>query len=50
MSTTDDGVIEVLHTGTLFGVDDAGTLLASWPFGTTPTDLTNDLDILLKDA
>ncbi len=50
VSTTSDGTIEVLHTGTLFGVDASGTLLASWPFGTTPADLTNDLELLLKDA
>ncbi len=50
VSTDDDGVIEVLHTGTLFGVDDSGTLVASWPFGTTTSDLTSDLEILLKEA
>lgn len=44
------GTIEVLHTGTLFGVDDQGTLVASWPFGTPSSDLTSDLAILLAET
>ncbi len=50
VGTSDEGVVEVLHTGTLFGVDDSGTLVASWAFGTPQSDLLNDLEILLKDA
>lgn len=50
VTTTDDGDIEVLHSGTLFGVDDTGTLVVSWPFGTTTADLAHDLEILVKDA
>ncbi len=50
VGTSDEGVVEVLHAGTLFGVDDSGTLVASWAFGTPQSDLLNDLEILLKDT
>ncbi len=46
----EDGTVEVLHSGTLFGVDDSGTLVVSWPFGTSTADLAHDFDLLLKDA
>ncbi len=50
VTTADDGTVDVLHSGTLFGVDDTGTLVVSWPFGTTTADLAHDLEILVKDA
>ena len=33
--TAPDGTVEVGHTDYLFGVDDAGRLVISWPFGTS---------------
>ena len=50
VTTLDDGSIEVAHSGTLFAVDDQGTLTASWPFGTPSSDLQNDLSILLSET
>ncbi len=50
VSTAEDGSVEVLHSGSLFGVDDRGTLVASWPFGTPASDLANDLRLLLNGA
>jgi protein SCO1/2 len=50
VTTADDGDVEVLHTGSLFGVDDEGRLVASWPFGTPASDLTSDLELLLGEA
>lgn len=49
VTTNDDGVIEVSHTGTLYAVDDQGTLLVEWPFGTPRDALVADLRILLDD-
>lgn len=50
VNTLDDGGIEVLHTGTLFAVDDAGAIVVSWPFGTPVGDMVNDLEILLEET
>jgi protein SCO1/2 len=48
--TLDDGTIEVDHSPFLYAVDDQGRLVLTWQFGATPTDLANDLDILLDRA
>lgn len=45
-----DGSVDVLHSTSLFAVDDKGQLVASWPFGTPSADLANDLRILLEEA
>lgn len=50
VNTLDDGSIEVLHTGSIFAVDDEGRLVASWPFGTPTSDFTNDMRILLEET
>ena len=50
VTTLDDGSIDVVHTGSLFAVDDQGQLAASWPFGTPAEDLENDLRILLDET
>lgn len=44
--TTPEGEVEVGHTPALFVVDDLGKLKLTWPFGTTPADMTKDLNIL----
>ena len=45
-----DGEVEVGHTSYLFAVDDTGTLVLSWPFGTSADDLAGDLRQLLAAA
>jgi protein SCO1 len=50
VSVNDDGDIEVIHSASLYAVDDEGNLLVTWPFGISVEDLTNDLEILLETA
>lgn len=50
VTTLDDGTVDVIHSGTLFAVDDQGQLTASWSFGTPASDFVNDLDILLSET
>lgn len=47
VSSNEAGDIEVIHTGSLYAVDETGTLLVTWPFGTSIEDLSNDLEILV---
>ena len=47
VTETEDGEIEVLHTGSLYAVNRSGELLVSWPFGVPATDVAKDLRILL---
>ncbi len=47
VTVTDGGEVEVVHTGSLYAVDDTGRLVVTWPFGTSVEDLTDDLDLLL---
>jgi protein SCO1/2 len=43
-----NGDIDVVHSDTtLFAVDDTGTLVLTWPFGTTSDELAGDLRQLL---
>lgn len=42
------GEIEVSHSTSLYVVDDEGTLLLTWPFGTASTDISADLRDLLS--
>ena len=44
---TDEGDREVGHTANVFVVDEAGSVVLTWPFGVPATDMTNDLNILL---
>ena len=48
VETTDEGEIEVFHTGSLYAVDDTGTLVLTWPFGVPADDLASDLGRLLE--
>lgn len=41
---------EVSHSGALFVIDDTGTVVDVMPFGVTPDDIRNDLEILLEQA
>jgi protein SCO1/2 len=42
------GRVDVVHSDTtLFAVDDTGTLVLTWPFGTKPDELAGDLGQLL---
>jgi protein SCO1/2 len=50
VTTDDEGDIEVSHTGELYAVDDSGTVVMQWPFGTTYESLARDLRSLLAEA
>lgn len=41
--TTDDGEIEVSHSGFLYLVDDEGRLQVTWPFGLSSKDMAADV-------
>jgi protein SCO1/2 len=41
--TTDDGDVEVSHSGFLYLVDDEGRLLVTWPFGLSSRDMAADV-------
>jgi protein SCO1/2 len=43
----DGGEPEVSHTAELYVIDDAGTMLLAWPFGTTTDDIAADLQRLV---
>ncbi len=47
VTTTDDGEIEVAHSGTTYVVDDQGRVLVEWPFGVSADEMTSDLRLLL---
>jgi protein SCO1/2 len=47
VSVDADGTVEVIHTAHVFVVDDAGLIQVTWPFGTEPSDMVSDLEILL---
>ena len=48
--TSAAGEVEVGHSSNLFVVDDTGTLVLTWSFGTTSDELAGDLEQLLDDA
>ncbi len=50
VTPTDDGDVEVIHTGFLYVVDDQGQLLLTWPFGIPAEDMANDIEILLDQT
>lgn len=41
------GQRQVFHTDDLYAVDDSGTIVLAWPFGTTHPDIARDLTRLL---
>lgn len=48
--TNDEGDVEVSHTGDLYAVDDSGTVVMQWPFGTSYESITRDIRSLLAQA
>ncbi len=50
VGTDDDGDVEVSHTGELYAVDDSGTVVMQWPFGTDHESITRDIRSLLAEA
>ena len=50
VSTKPDGSIDVAHTTFLYAVDEHGSLVITWPSGTSADDLAADLRQLLRDA
>ncbi len=40
---TDDGAIEVSHSGFLYAVNDRGELVVAWPFGTASEEMAADI-------
>jgi protein SCO1/2 len=49
-ATDQHGDVEVGHGSFLFGVDDTGTLVITWPFGTPSDDLAADMEQLLAQS
>jgi cytochrome oxidase Cu insertion factor (SCO1/SenC/PrrC family) len=47
ITTHDDGTVEVSHTAIAYVVDDEGNVVVEWPFGTSPTAMAHDLQLLL---
>lgn len=45
-----DGGVDVVHTGSVFVVDDAGEVILVWTFGTSSADMTADLSELIDRA
>lgn len=50
VTTSDDGTVEVGHTGSTFVLDDEGKVAVVWPYGTTPDDMRGDLRLLAEQA
>ncbi len=48
--TSPAGDVEVGHSSNLFVVDDTGTLVLTWSFGTSADELAGDLEQLLDEA
>ena len=50
VETTEDGEIDVSHSGDLYAVDDRGDIVLQWPFGIPYEDLSADIAVLLADS
>lgn len=50
VTTNEDGDVEVAHTAELYAVDDTGTVVMQWPFGTSYESLARDLRSLLRET
>jgi len=46
VTTSDEGDIEVSHSGFLYLVDDQGRLVVTWPFGTSSSEMAADVEQL----
>ena len=50
VTTRPNGDVDVSHSDTgLFAVDDSGTLVLTWPYGSSSDDIAADLEQLLAD-
>lgn len=49
VSTNAEGEVEVSHTGELYAIDDTGTVVMQWPFGTSAESLERDVKSLLAE-
>jgi protein SCO1/2 len=47
VATNAEGTVEVSHSGNLYVVDPAGTVVLQWPFGLPADAIATDLEILL---
>lgn len=47
ISVDEKGKKQVAHTDDLYAIDDTGTIVLAWPFGTSPADISSDLRRLL---
>jgi protein SCO1 len=47
--TTDEGDVEVSHSGFLYLVDDQGRLVVTWPFGISSSEMAADVEQLFAD-
>lgn len=43
-----DGSVDVAHSAITYVIDDTGTVLVEWPFGTEPDAMADDLSVLLE--
>ncbi len=50
VGTTEDGEIDVSHSGDLYAVDDQGDIVLQWPFGIPYEDLSADIAMLLAGS
>lgn len=50
VTANEDGDIEVVHSGSLYAVDDTGTLVVTWSFGTPASDMANDMRLIFAGA
>jgi len=48
VTTNDEGDVEVSHSGFLYLVGDDGTLLVTWPFGTSSEEMAADVQQLYE--
>ncbi len=48
VTTNDEGDVEVSHSGFLYLVGDDGTLLVTWPFGTSSEEMAADVEQLYE--
>jgi protein SCO1/2 len=50
IQTGDSGAVEVAHSATLYLVDDTGTVVIEWPFGTSWRAMGKDMKELLSES
>lgn len=48
VTTAPDGTVEVQHSALAYVVDEQGTVVVEWPFGTDAASMQHDLEVLLQ--